>query len=479
MSKIQPIILAGGSGTRLWPLSRQNFPKQFSKIIGTNSLFQETLLRFKSSKKLSFENPVIITGEDFRFIVKEQLEEMLIEPKSIIIEPSGKNTGPALLAATLSQQKENNSHFIMSPSDHYIADTNQFHSDIKLGLNDSENGNFVIFGVKPSRIETGYGYLKIEKTDTINDKIVNVIKFIEKPSFKKAKEYFSTNVYLWNSGIILFNSKTLINAYKNYDPLDLKKIIHSVNNGYTDLNFFRLNELNWKKCKSISIDYAILEKTKNLKAIKVTSSWDDLGNWDSIWQISKKNNKGVFNTKNVTSIDSNNSLIMGLDEKQHIISIGIENLNVVATNDAILISSKNKSEELKRIIEKLRSKNLSQAKQHTKDFRPWGWFDSIFKQENYQIKMLCVKPGQSLSLQKHKYRSEHWVVVKGEAKVTIANKIKKIKVGESVYIPLKVKHRLENEHDKIDLMIVEVQTGSYLGEDDIIRYEDNYSRQTF
>ena len=187
----------------------------------------------------------------------------------------------------------------------------------------------------------------------------------------------------------------------------------------------------------------------------------------------------MFNTKNVTSIDSNNSLIMGLDEKQHIISIGIDNLNVVATNDAILISSKNKSEELKRIIEKLRSKNLSQAKQHTKDFRPWGWFDSIFKQENYQIKMLCVKPGQSLSLQKHKYRSEHWVVVKGEAKVTIANEIKKIKVGESVYIPLKVKHRLENEHDAIDLMIVEVQTGSYLGEDDIIRYEDKYSRQTF
>ena len=415
-----------------------------------------------------------MTGEEFRFIVNEQLEEISIKPKLIIIEPIGKNTSPAILAATLSQGKENKNIFIMSPSDHHITDIRKFHNDIRSGLSVAEKGDFVIFGVLPNRIETGYGYFKIK--DPKNKKIAEVVEFIEKPSLKKAKQFFSKKTFLWNSGLILFNSNSLIDAFKNYELSDYNKISHSLENGYKDLNFFKLNNLKWKKCKSISIDYSILEKVKNLKAIKVSFSWDDLGNWDSIFKISKKDDKGMSISNNVTSVNSSNSLIMGLDERQQIISIGINDLNVIAMNDSILISSKNKSDELKKVIEKLKLKNISQVKQHSKDFRPWGWFDSIYKQNGYQIKILCVKPKESLSLQKHIHRSEHWVVVQGEAKVTIGKTIKKIKVGASVYIPIKVKHRLENEHHLLDLIIVEVQTGTYLGEDDIIRYEDKYSR---
>ncbi len=464
--------MVGGSGNRLWPVSRKNYPKQFNKFFSNKSLFQETVLRFKKNKYLNFENPLILTNNDYRFIIEEQLKEIKVKPKLIIIEPEKKNTSPSILAASL-LEKETNSLLLMVPSDHLITNNEKFIKTIKNACQLHEKGKLIIFGIKPSRIETGFGYIKVK--NNLNKKKVIFEKFVEKPDLKKAKKYFENLNYFWNSGLILFRPKDMIQLFQKHDSKTLKIIIKSVEKGYNDLNFFRLDQESWKKSKNISIDYSILEKTKKIKIIKANFPWNDLGDWKSIWEKGKKIKHGVSKKGLVKTIQSYDSLIHSYDKNQVITAVGVRDLMIVGMKDAVLVANKNQTQNIKKLVTQLKNKKISQSELHSKDYRPWGNFESLLTEKNFHIKILTVLPGESLSLQKHKFRSENWVVVRGLAKVTIDSKTQYLQVGQSVFIPQGSVHRLENDENET-LVIVEVQTGTYFGEDDIERFEDKYSR---
>lgn len=462
--------MVGGTGERLWPLSRKNYPKQFNKLISKKSLFQETLIRFMKNKKINFDDPVIVTNNEYRFIINEQLKELKISPKLIILEPLKKNTSPAILASTLFEKNSQNL-ILLVPSDHFIENKNLFLNDLAFALKKFQNDYLSIFGIKPNRVETGYGYIKVLKNE--KSKLRTFEGFIEKPDIKKAKIFYKKGNYLWNSGLILFNPAFLISLFKKHDPSTFKNVQKAILNGKNDLNFFRLDEKNWKKCKNISIDYAILEKIQNIKVIRANFVWDDLGDWKSIWK--NINKSGLAKIGNTVDLNSENCLFFSSSTYQVLATIGVDNLIVVSMDDAVLVVNKNETQKVKEIVKKLKSKKYNQAEDHKKDFRPWGNFENLISEDNFKVKKISVAPGESLSLQKHKHRSENWVVVKGMAKVTLNKKIIYKNVGESIYIPKSSIHRLENKTKK-ELVIIEVQTGDYFGEDDIIRLEDKYSR---
>ncbi len=465
--KITPLIMVGGSGQRLWPLSRKSYPKQFNKLLTGISLFQETILRFKENKILKFNDPLILTNEDYRFIVREQIEEIKVKIDKIIVEPEKKNTAPAILAASIIK-KESKDLLLLVPSDHSINDIEIFLQDLKYAVECYERDKLVIFGIKPTRAETGYGYIKINSEN-------NFEKFVEKPKIDEAKFYFQSKQYLWNSGLLMFNSKDLISEFKLHNFQLFENVNKAVEVGKNDLFFFRLNKNYWSNCINTSIDYAILEKTNNVLVLRSNFSWNDLGDWKSVWEVRQKDSNGLVESDSVYTLKSKNSLLLSHDKNQVIGAVGIENLVVVSTRDAILVANKDASQDVKKIVETLILDKKLQGKNHRIDYRPWGNFESLINEKNFQVKTITVLPGESLSLQKHKYRSENWVVVKGIAKVTLDKQVKELKVGESIFIPKQAIHRLENEQHE-NLIIIEVQTGEYLGEDDIIRIEDKYSR---
>jgi mannose-1-phosphate guanylyltransferase / mannose-6-phosphate isomerase len=471
---IIPVILAGGAGTRLWPLSRKSHPKQFSNLLGEHSLFQKCALRLKSSSVINFKKPITLTNSDFRFVVTEQFQKVKLDPGPIIIEPSGKNTAAAILTASFFALKEDEDAILLvCPSDHLIPDNKLFHEVIKSGLPAVEDGNFVTFGIKPTRPDTGYGYLELELGKSHNH--AKLLRFVEKPNSKVANSMFNAGNFLWNAGIFLFKARDMINAFKEHcskliDPVDL-----ALKNSKIDLGFLRLEEEAWNRCVDISIDYAIMEKITNIVGIPFLGEWTDLGGWDAVWDAQNPDHNGVAVTRGAIAIDCNNVLLRSENESQQLVGLGLENIIAVAMPDAVLIASKTRAQDVKKVVTELRLNNIQQADSYPTDYRPWGWFESLVLGAIFQVKRIYVNPGAALSLQSHKYRSEHWIVVVGTGRVTVNDDVTIVSEGESVYVPLGAKHRLENP-GKGPLIIIEIQTGTYFGEDDIVRYDDIYSR---
>ncbi len=474
--KVQPVLLAGGSGERLWPLSRKSYPKQFSKLMGNTTLFQSSAQRLTSSDIITFAPHITMTNTDLRFIVGEQLQEIGIEPGPILIEPEAKNTAAAILAASIfTVSKSKDAILLVAPSDHVIPDKRNFHEVIKVGLSHVQNGKLVTFGIKPTHPETGYGYLELS-TDFIDPYgTSDIVNFVEKPNLKQAKKMLASSNYLWNAGIFLFSAIDMINAFEIYAPETLELVSKVVNHASPDLGFLRLEAGLWSMLEDISIDYAIMEKAQNLVAVPYTSKWSDLGGWDAVWSESNQDLSGNVTSETAHAIESSNSLLRAESSFQQVVGIGLDNIIAIAMHDAVLVAHKDRAQDVKRAVELLKSKKVPQAEIFPKDHRPWGWFESLALGDRFQVKRICVNPGAALSLQSHNHRSEHWIVVEGTAKVTIDKDIRLLKEGQSVYVPLGTKHRMENP-GKLQMILIEVQLGTYLEEDDIIRYEDVYAR---
>lgn len=471
---IYPIILCGGSGTRLWPLSRQSYPKQFTKIIGEKSLFQESALRCAG---VNFANPIIVTGEQFRFTVVEQLAQIEVSPSSIIIEPEGKNTAPAVLAAALYvYERDPDAIILVMPSDHVIPNSHDFCDTVNKAINCANDNNIITFGIKPTSPETGYGYLKLsDKLQDESGRPVKLEAFIEKPDLEKAKEMLKNGGYFWNAGIFLFKATTIIDAFNEYAKDIKETVTNAMHELSTDLGFTRINSNEWAKVKSVSIDYAIMEKANNIYAIPFDGGWSDLGGWAAVWQESGPDDKGNVVSKSATSIDCVDTLLRSENADLELVGIGLENIIAIAMHDAVVVAKKSDAHRVKEAVTTLQEKGKKQATHFPKENRPWGWYETLALGETFQVKRICVKPGGCLSLQSHFHRAEHWVVVEGTAKVTLEENVHLMYENQSIYIPVGSKHRLENP-GRVPVVIVEVQTGNYLGEDDIVRYEDIYKR---
>jgi mannose-1-phosphate guanylyltransferase/mannose-1-phosphate guanylyltransferase/mannose-6-phosphate isomerase len=471
---ITPVLLCGGSGTRLWPLSRKSYPKQFVQLVGKKTLFQASAERLCGS---NFAAPLVLTGSDFRFVVTEQLATVGVDPRGILIEPEGRNTAPAVLAAALWLQKTDpQSIMLVAPSDHVVPDAETFQAAVAEGEKAACDGNLVTFGIKPDRPETGYGYLELDGDPSDSTpRAIPLKRFVEKPDSTTAGEMLASGNFLWNSGIFLFSVKAILDAFCQHCPALLAPVQAAVDQGQPDLGFLRLDPAAWAEAEEISIDYAVMEKAQNLTVIPYASGWSDLGGWDAVWRESGPNADGVVAYGNATAIDCRNSLLRSEDSSMELVGIGLQNIVAIAMPDAVLVADASRSQDVKTAVAALKAKGAKQAETFPLDHRPWGWFESLVTGDRFQVKRIHVHPGAALSLQSHHHRSEHWIVVEGTARITVNDEVKLITENESVYIPLGAVHRMENP-GKVPMVLIEVQTGSYLGEDDIVRYEDVYSR---
>ncbi len=472
---IIPVILCGGTGTRLWPLSRSGYPKQFLSLNSENSLsmLQNTVLRVRDKK--IFNDPILICNEEHRFIVAEQMRQIKISPRAIILEPVRRNTAPAITVSTLfANDLEKNPSIVVLSSDHLIKNETKFIKSIKLGAGYLKLGRIVTFGVMPDSPETGYGY--IESENFLNNsypKGEKIKRFVEKPTKEEAEKLFDKKNYSWNSGIFLFKAQTLleqINIY-NDEIYDLcKKSLTAIR---SDLNFIRVNKIHYESCPNISIDVAVMEKTSLGTVFPFDVGWSDIGSWTAVWNNSNRDENGNVFDGNILAKEIKNSFLKS--EYRLIVGLGINNLVVIETQDAILIADKRYSQEVKNVVELLKERKIKEAIEHKKVYRPWGYYNSIENESGWQIKKIEVKVGESISLQKHFHRSEHWIILKGTAMVEINDKKEILTENQSAYIPLGSIHRLSNP-GKVPLVLIEVQTGNYLEEDDIERFEDKYDR---
>lgn len=470
---IYPTILCGGSGTRLWPLSRKMYPKQFVKLVGNKTLFQTSAERLTGPK---FARPMVLTNSDFRFIVTEQLSQIGIETGPILIEPEARNTGPAVLAAAMYiLSQDSDAILLVAPSDHVIPDFVAFHEAVERGLESVQQGKLVTFGIHPDRAETGYGYLELANAPNGSGLAQPLTRFIEKPDEANAKKMIDAGNYLWNAGIFLFRAADIVAAFEAYAPDVVMPVRASVAEATGDLGFLRLAAAPWVNTPDISLDYAVMERATNLVVIPFEGGWSDLGGWDAVWSEGKRDENGVGLSGAASAIDCTDSLLRSDNDGVELVGIGLKNVIAIAMNDAVLVADMSRAQDVKKAVEILKLRGAKQAIQFPKDHRPWGWFETLALSDRFQVKRITVHPGAALSLQSHHHRSEHWVVVEGTAKVTLDETVSLITENQSVYIPLGAIHRMENP-GKIPMVLIEVQTGSYLGEDDIVRYEDIYSR---
>lgn len=474
MALLHPVLLCGGSGTRLWPLSRKSYPKQFSRLIGDTSLFQASVQRLSGD---GFAAPLIVTGEDFRFIVAEQLAGIEQQAQTILIEPEGRNTAPAVLAAALwLAERDPEAVMLIAPSDHVIPDTDAFRTAIAAALPRAQAGDLVTFGITPTRPEAGYGYLELAAGADAGAATPQVLaRFVEKPDVARATEMLAAGNFLWNAGIFLFSARTILDAYAAHAPDLIDGAQTAVTGAARDLGFTRLAAEPWSDLEDISIDYAIMEKAENLVVMPYNGDWSDLGGWEAVWLESGPDEQGNVASTGATVIDCRNTLLRSEAEGLELVGIGLDDMIAVAMPDAVLVAHKSDTQRVKEAVAVLKSKGAKQATAFPIDHRPWGWFESLVIGNRFQVKRIVVHPGAALSLQSHHHRSEHWIVVQGTAKVTVDDEVKLVSENQSVYIPLGAVHRMENP-GKVAMVLIEVQTGSYLGEDDIIRYEDVYAR---
>jgi len=469
--------MAGGSGTRLWPLSRKLFPKQFLPLMGESTMFQDTLSRLSSDGKCSSSaftilDPIVVCNEEHRFIVAEQLRNEDRKAKSIILEPVGRNTAPAVALAALDAMSGNDDPLLLVlAADHVIKDLPAFHASISSAANLAEQGKLVTFGIVPRSPEVGYGYIKAGE---VAAGAASVEKFVEKPDLETAKEYVDSGSYYWNSGMFMFKASVYLAELKKYQDDILKSVTKSFSVKTTDLDFTRIDEVEFKACPDNSIDYAIMEKTDLAMVVPLDAGWSDVGSWSSLWEESEQDLQGNVNRGDVISHDSHNNLLFS--DNKLIATVGVDDLVIVDTQDAVMVSPKGRVQEVKQIVKLLQEQQRTEATIHREVSRPWGCYDSIDKGDRFQVKHITVKPKAKLSLQMHHHRAEHWIIVSGTALVTINNETKLLCENQSTYIPIGATHRLENP-GVLPLEMIEVQSGSYLGEDDIVRFDDTYGRK--
>jgi len=466
--RIIPLVMCGGAGTRLWPASREVRPKQFLPLFGPRSTFQDTLRRV--SDPALFARPIVITNAAYRFMVLEQLAEVGLEA-DILLEPVRRDSGPAIAAgASFAQMRDSEAVVLALAADHVVRDADAFVAACRQGLAAASAGHIVTFGVRPERPATEYGY--ISPGAAITGEVHAVTKFVEKPDPQTAADYIKAG-YLWNSGNFMFRAATLLDEYRSVDPESVQAVTDAVTHAGRDLGFVTLDSDAFAKARAISIDYAVMEKTARAAVIPVACGWSDVGSWRAVWELSGKDSQGNAAQGTAVFEDSRNCNVS--TDKALVALEGVDDLVVVATQDAVLVSRQKDANGLKRLVTRLKEVAPQVTEEHLRVHRPWGAYQSIDSGERHQVKRITVKAGGRLSLQKHHHRSEHWIVVRGTAKVTVDDVIKTVHENESIYIPIGAVHRLENP-GKIVLELIEVQTGSYLGEDDIIRIEDDYRR---
>ena len=471
-SPITPVLLTGGAGTRLWPVSREHFPKQLLPLTGQHSMLQETVKRFGDASR--FAAPIVVTNETLRFIVAEQLRSHGVKPQGLLLEPMGRNTAPAVAAAALfAAENDPDALLLVVPSDHVIADVERFLALVAEAQPAARDGALVTFSIVPTRPETGFGYIRRGERLRGHDGLYEVAAFVEKPNRPTAESFLADGGYFWNSGMFLFSARAYLSELDNFAPDILKAVKRAVAKGTIDNDFFRLEAESFAAAPSISIDYAVMEHTRRAATIPCDVGWTDLGAWNEIWNVADKDKDGNAFLGDVIAEDSRNCYVR--TDGRLTTLVGVENLLVVVTDDAVLVTDHAHAQDVKRITDRLKKDGRTELTTHSRVYRPWGFYQSVHNGDRFQVKRLTVNPGSRLSLQKHFNRAEHWVVVNGTALVTRDGETQIVRENESTYIPLGSVHRLENP-GKVPLHLIEVQSGSYLGEDDIVRVEDSYGR---
>jgi len=468
--RFYPVILSGGSGTRLWPMSRKLLPKQFLALLSEHTLFQETALRVKPIEGCAA--PIVVCNDEQRFLAADQLREVGIEAAAMILEPVGRNTAPAIAVAALAaQERDPKALLLVLPSDHTVTRPEVFRKDALTALQLAQEDYLATFGIVPDAAETGYGY--VERGTPIGKGAWKVASFREKPDRATAESFIASGRFFWNSGMFAFSAAKYLEELKRLRPEMVAAAEQAYARSTRDLDFVRLDKDAFAKCPSDSIDYAVMEKTTNAVVVQTDPGWSDVGTWQALWSVSPQDSAGNVIAGDVHLFDAKGCYVRA--EKRHVSAIGVENLVIVETDDALLVASKERSQDVKEAVSRLDALKRTEHVSHTRVYRPWGYYESVDAGERFQVKRIMVKPQAALSLQMHHHRAEHWIVVSGTAKVTCGEKEFLVAENESTYIPVGMKHRLENP-GKMPLHLIEVQSGGYLGEDDIVRFEDRYKR---